>query len=137
MNLRKPILAATAIAALAIPATAGAYVSPLSLSQAKQAARNAGWGFPTPGGTDSVKITWSIRWSSWKVVLGVEADGTKTSRTWNSCQDISYSTYSCIGGWDYSTDSTWAMGTVDVFKSSRTGRVWTQLESDSMSTWGG
>jgi hypothetical protein len=135
--MKKYIAVPAALAALGVAAApAAARVQPLGLQQAKQAARNAGWNFPTPGGTDGVKVTWSSRWSAWRIDFGVEADGRKTSRTWDSCKTISDYTYDCLGGWDYSTDDTWAMGTVSVFKSSRTGRISTRTGND-ISTFGG
>ena len=135
--MKKYLAVPAALAALGVAAApAAARVQPLGLQQAKQAARSAGWSFPTPGGTDSVKVTWSNRWSAWRIDFGVEADGTKTSRTWDSCKTISDYTYDCLGGWDYPTDDTWAMGTVSVFKSSRTGSIWTRTGND-ISTFGG
>jgi hypothetical protein len=133
--MKKLIAVPVVLAALAVVAApASARVSSLGLGQAKQVARNAGWNFPTPGGATSVKVFFTDRWSSWRVDVGVEADGSKTSRSWDSCKSFDYD-YNCIGGWDYSTDSTYAMATVSVFKNSHTGRITTRVSD--MSTYGG
>jgi hypothetical protein len=116
-------------------AQAQASVAPLSLQQAKTAAKNRGWSFPTPGGVESVKVSWTNRWSAWQIDIGVDADGTTTERDWDSCKTFSSYSFNCIGGWDYYTLPSFAIATVDVFKSSRTGRITTRVEDD-MSTSG-
>jgi hypothetical protein len=133
-------LAVLAALAVAVPAAATARVR-LGWNEAKQEAVYHGDNLPVPGGNAGAKTSWCSRWSAIQIDCGVEADGSKSTSTYDSCKTLDYD-YNCLGGYDYSTEATWCMATVDVFKATRNSRwhyrgdVYSRLEDDQ-SCYGG
>jgi hypothetical protein len=123
------LILTVAFAVLAIPGVASARAQILTWHQARVYASWEESNLPVPGDMTGGTINWCNRWTNWRVDCGIEADGKKTTRSWDPCKRFD-SNYNCVGGWDYDTESTSCMQTVDVKKNSRTGYIWTVRESD-------